>query len=236
MHDAQRVQPEGREGQDASQVEGVVRKHRQSTKGLSAEEKRIRHNRIKKEWRDKNKEKINARARSNRARDPERFKSYGRKAYHKRTPTQRAEIRAKNRDRHREWQAGYYARNRAKCIASQTKYILGRRKVDTAFRLRQKLSTRINIAVQNGYGKKAASTMELIGCTVQELIRHLESQFLPGMTWQNHTYRGWHIDHKRPCASFDLSNADQQRLCFHYTNLRPMWGVDNIRKADKICL
>ncbi len=71
------------------------------------------------------------------------------------------------------------------------------------------------------------------GCTIAELRKHIEAQWLPGMAWANHTQRGWHIDHIRPCASFDFSDLKQIRACFHYTNLRPLWAVDNMRKHAK---
>jgi len=82
--------------------------------------------------------------------------------------------------------------------------------------------------------KKCAKTKQLIGCDVDKLIAHIESQFLTGMSWGNHGTHGWHIDHVLPCASFDMSDPEQQRKCFHYTNLQPLWGPDNIRKGDKI--
>ena len=80
---------------------------------------------------------------------------------------------------------------------------------------------------------KSASTMDLTGCTVEELRHHLETRFADGMSWENYGRNGWHIDHIRPCASFDLTDPEQQRQCFHYTNLQPLWAADNIRKGDK---
>ena len=63
-----------------------------------------------------------------------------------------------------------------------------------------------------------------------ELKAYLELQFTDGMTWEN---RGnWHIDHIRPCASFDLTDPEQQKQCFHYTNLQPLWAADNLAKSD----
>jgi len=77
--------------------------------------------------------------------------------------------------------------------------------------------------------KKAAPTLELLGCeTAGELRDIIESQLTPGMSWNN--YGEWQIDHIRPCASFDLSDPEQQRECFHHTNLQPLWAFDNISK------
>jgi hypothetical protein len=73
--------------------------------------------------------------------------------------------------------------------------------------------------------------MGLIGLSLVEFRAYFESHFLPGMTWENHG--DWHIDHKKPCSKFDLSDPDQQRLCFHYTNLQPLWKIDNLRKGAK---
>lgn len=77
---------------------------------------------------------------------------------------------------------------------------------------------------------KSERTLSLLGCSIAELRSHLEKQFRPGMSWQ--TYGFWHIDHKRPCASFDLADAAQQQECFHYTNLQPLWAVENLQKGD----
>ena len=87
-----------------------------------------------------------------------------------------------------------------------------------------------NVIIANG-SKKAAKTEELLGCTVAEARVHLESQFLRGMTWDNHGE--WHIDHIRPCASFDFSDPQQQKECSHYSNLQPLWAKDNLSKSDK---
>ncbi len=83
-----------------------------------------------------------------------------------------------------------------------------------------------------GNGQKTESTRDLVGCSIQKLVAHIEQQFKHGMTWTNRNE--WHIDHIRPCASFDLSDLEQQRKCFHYGNLQPLWAVDNIRKGAKV--
>ena len=89
------------------------------------------------------------------------------------------------------------------------------------------LRTRVYHALKDN--RKASSTTELLGCSIEECRKHLEDQFEDGMTWENHGE--WHIDHRRPCASFDLVNEEEQRICFHHTNLQPMWGAENLSKS-----
>lgn len=117
-------------------------------------------------------------------------------------------------------------------------YVQERCAADLDFKLRRVLSIRVGAAVRRQGTAKSAKTTDLIGCTVAELRAHLEGQFTAGMTWNNHG-RGpdkWNIDHKIPCSSFDLTNPEQQRACFHFTNLQPLWQPDNMRKGAKLPL
>jgi hypothetical protein len=75
---------------------------------------------------------------------------------------------------------------------------------------------------------KQSTTIELLGCSIEKLKQHLESKFKPGMSWSN--YGKWHIDHIKPCARFDLSKPNEQKKCFHYTNLQPLWAEENLKK------
>jgi hypothetical protein len=81
------------------------------------------------------------------------------------------------------------------------------------------------------HASKALHTMEYVGCSAVFLREHIENQFTEGMTWENQGK--WHIDHIRPCASFDLSKEEERHKCFHYTNLQPLWAHDNLVKGYK---
>lgn len=84
-----------------------------------------------------------------------------------------------------------------------------------------------------GRGKKGRS-IKLIGCTYRELATYIEGLFIPGMSWDRLFDGEIHLDHKKPCAAFDLTIEDQQKLCFHYTNLQPLWAKDNIAKGARL--
>lgn len=103
---------------------------------------------------------------------------------------------------------------------------------DDNFRLRKVLRTRLYKAVTLEY--KSGSAIDMLGCSIDELKEHLEEQFEKGMSWDNYGVCGWEIDHIKPCASFDLTDPEQQAECFHYTNLQPLWELDNKLKSDKI--
>jgi len=118
-------------------------------------------------------------------------------------------------------------------------YKKNRKRIDINYRLRYNLRTRI-WKVLKGITKSEV-TMKLVGCSIKFLRQYLESLFKSGMSWENYgTGRNgkgmqqWHIDHIKPCASFDLSKPSEQRKCFHYTNLQPLWAKENLEKRDKI--
>lgn len=100
-------------------------------------------------------------------------------------------------------------------------------------KIRQRLRRRILYALRVARVQKRNSTLELTGCSAQELQKYIASKFQPGMTWDALMRGQIHIDHIRPCSSFDLTNLEQQKKCFHYTNLQPLWAKDNIMKSNK---
>ena len=105
-----------------------------------------------------------------------------------------------------------------------------RRANDVQYKLRETLQCRLNQCLKKQNTSKVDKALKLVGCSLIELKSYIEQLWLPGMTWDNHTNYGWHIDHIKPCASFDLRDPEQQKQCFHYTNLQPLWYKDNISK------
>jgi hypothetical protein len=103
---------------------------------------------------------------------------------------------------------------------------------DIQYRLTVNLRGRLQKCLR-GTVKKSEKTLAMLGCSLAQLIQHLESLFQPGMSWDNWGLYGWHIDHIRPCASFDLTDPEQQKACFHWSNLQPLWAVENILKGAR---
>ena len=115
--------------------------------------------------------------------------------------------------------------------AERKRYKVKRFKNDINFRILHRLRARILLVLKGK--KKLESSLNLLGCSPEYLKQHLELSFKDGMSWDNYGIRGWHIDHIRPCASFDLSSLEQQKECFHYSNLQALWWYENLEKSDK---
>ena len=152
-----------------------------------------------------------------------------------------------------------YLRNRDKYLLQAKEHASKNKKSRNAYlikyyntrpeaKLIKNLRNRTNIFIKQAGVQKTSSSSKLLGCTGKEAREYIESQFTKGMTWGNYGLDGWTIDHILPCTSFNIADPDQQKLCFHYTNLRPLWNttaiaisygedfsyVGNIEKNNKI--
>jgi hypothetical protein len=112
-------------------------------------------------------------------------------------------------------------------------YLRRRSKEDRQFAASRSIRCRIYNCLKKGW--KSGSTVELLGCSVEQCLARIESQFTAGMSWANwgqgRDNSTWHIDHIIPVTAFDTDTAEGQKLAFHHTNLQPMWGSDNIKKG-----
>ncbi|MFH0805963.1 MAG: hypothetical protein V1901_03760 [Patescibacteria group bacterium] len=161
-----------------------------------------------------------------------------------------------NRDKILKYHREYYFKNKKLILEKQKKYaILNKEerkkyikqyqknhKKERNLRTRERYKKDINFKLRCYLGKRMVSalkgetknetTLNLLGCSLEFIKQHLESKFKPGMSWKN--YGKWHIDHIKPCASFDLSKSEEQQKCFHYSNLQPLWAKDNMIKGDRL--
>jgi hypothetical protein len=176
--------------------------------------------------------------------DPERQKQYFRDRYlrYKRSLESRGKIfrakRPKAKSR-KEWES----RKRITALASMKRrrekvrqYETVRYKQNPQVKLAKCARAAIRRALQRMAlgAKKVDSSLGVLGCTIEQLQAHIQSQFQVGMAWNNYGYRGWHVDHIRPLSSFNLFDPEEQKIAFSYRNLQPLWAADNMRKGRKV--
>lgn len=134
-----------------------------------------------------------------------------------------------------EYSKKWNLKNKDKVLRSNFIRNKNRFKNDINYRILIQIRNRIRQAFRvNRNYKKQNKTINLLGCTILQLKQYLEKQFKEGMSWENHSIFGWHIDHIIPCSSFDLSKKEEQEKCFHYSNLQPLWAYENWSKNKKI--
>ena len=159
-----------------------------------------------------------------------------------------AKYYAENKERIKVVGAAYYQKNKV-AISERTKVYLAnggyalqykryneRIATDPSFKVKENLRSRMRQAVKGN--NKSASTLELLGCTPEELRAHLESQFRPEMRWETYGKdKGeytWVIDHRVPICAFDMLEPEEQRKAFHYTNLQPLFELENLQKGARL--
>jgi hypothetical protein len=168
-----------------------------------------------------------------------KFLNYNNKKYYLKNKEKILEICKKYREKFKL----EYKRYNKKYRKLHKREINSKRKIrlanDMSFKIKCNLRCRLYKVLKGRI--KSSTVYILIGCSIEKLKQHLQSQFKLGMNWSNygtgHNGKGmqqWHIDHIRPCASFDLTKESEQKKCFHYTNLQPLWAEINLRKKDKI--
>lgn len=175
-----------------------------------------------KRWSEANPDRVKASDANSRENNRERRRQSYREHVDKDPELYRAKRRkwsAKNRERLNEKRRNLLAKNPSRRLSDQLRSRL-------AGKLRRELTGKT----------KAGSAVTDLGCTLAELKSHLETQFLPEMSWGNwgKGTEKWQIDHIIPLASFDLTDREQFKIACHYTNLQPLWHEDNIKKSDKV--
>lgn len=125
----------------------------------------------------------------------------------------------------------YRQENKLK-IAKQKKEWSIKNKNNLEYKIAKNLRRRIHHVLKDNY--KSDNTISLLGCSINEFKSYLELLFEDGMTWDNYGLYGWHIDHIIPCYIFDLSDSEQQKECFHFSNMRPLWAKDNLTRSKSI--
>jgi hypothetical protein len=132
----------------------------------------------------------------------------------------------------RTTQQRYRLKHKDKIAVVRRAYFHRKLETDIQYKLMWLLRARVMIAIKQQLGNKAYKTIELLGCSPQEAREHIEKQFTEGMSWETHG-KFWEIDHIKCVATFDLTKPEEQKKCFHYTNLQPLIFIENRRKQPK---
>lgn len=240
--------------------EGRTRRRSPRAAGsVSSEQKRIESRRRLSEWNDAHPESEKERRKNYVARHPERLRAT-QSCYNssENGKTTRAIWRKNNPEKTKMWQARYHASDRGKRMmatwrkvnadklkARSSRFWKANPEKRRAMWRRQglrrystphgKLMVNARNRLRSVFAllgmKKPVSTLKLTGCNWSQLKTHIESQFKAGMSWENYGIHGWHVDHKKPIASFDLTDESQLRECFHFSNLQPLWAIENLKKG-----
>lgn len=143
------------------------------------------------------------------------------------------EYRRINKEQVNATSRAWYKKNKTYVIKYKSVYKKNRLKTDINFKLSVSLRDRLNKAIKNN--QKAGSAVKDLGCSIEYFKLYLQKLFQPGMNWENHGFgKGkWHIDHKFPLSSFNLSDRKQFLKACHYTNLQPLWHLDNLVKGNR---
>ena len=185
----------------------------------------------KKAWREANKEKIALQTKAYYESNKEKIKAYKKdwaKDNKEKLALKRKAYLEANKEKRKAYGKLWREANKGKIALYRRAYEKNKRKNDAVFKLEYNLRTRTNNALRSANAYKNERFCDLLGCTIAEAYAYIESLFTNGMTWDN-----IHIDHIRPCASFDLSKESERKKCFNYKNLAPLFAEDNLAKGAK---
>jgi hypothetical protein len=160
---------------------------------------------------------------------------YGKKHYQQNKETHRekmAEHYLLNKDIYRQNNQKYRKDNKLKIMKDANDYVKRKRSEDLLFKLKHNIRSRVKEYLKTKNITTKNRTFDFVCCTPQELKEHLEKKFISGMSWDNYGLYGWHIDHIIP-LSYAKNEEELYKLC-HFTNLQPMWAIENIKKGSKI--
>ena len=146
----------------------------------------------------------------------------------------KSENKLKRKEDKRRYQKDYRKDydKRPEVVASRNNQRKIRIKTDIQYRIASCLRSRLSSAIKDN--QKTGSAVRDLGCSINFFKNYLESKFTEGMTWENHGMYGWHIDHITPMSAFDLTDREQLLKACHYTNMQPLWAIDNLQKGAKV--
>jgi len=124
--------------------------------------------------------------------------------------------------------------NKEKIKEVKRVYQKEKRHTDPIYKLISNFRTAIYTVLKENKLDKYSNYFNMVGYSAEQLKEHLEKRFKDDMSWEN--YGEWHIDHIKPISSFTFETCDDEQFkeCWSLENLQPMWGIENIKKGNKI--
>lgn len=179
---------------------------------------------------DKSREYERNKARKLHAANPDKIRSRQRRYYSKNKERMRQianDARAKNltkfRNRDKARRNKVYQRKKERWHS------------DPVYKLGMQLRHSLYRSLRRKSVNKTCSALKLLGCSIDNFVIYIESQFDVGMNWSNwgNGEGSWHLDHIVPIALFDISKESHRQRCFHFSNMRPLWAAENLKKNAK---
>jgi hypothetical protein len=222
----------------------IIKKRKKAWSEKNKERLRIK----RKKYRKEHKEALYWANKNYREKNAERVQTRKKRWYEenkKRLLHKGQQYQAENKERILKQKKEYYINHKDECRQRMKQYRIknkkninksrvDQRKADPIKKMEHSLKNRLLKVLRESGIKKDIRSRELFGANREFIWNYLESQFKEGMTRENHGAKGWHIDHIKPCSSFNLADPEQQKICFHYTNLQPLWWWENLAKGSKI--
>jgi hypothetical protein len=153
------------------------------------------------------------------------------KKWRKLNPDKSNDIYARYRktDKRKKVVKKWYENNKIKTRDYRNKRYLK----DASFNILIKLRARIGHEIRHCNTNKVYKTKKLLGCNFEYLKYYFISMFTDNMSWADFLSGKIHIDHIIPCYLYYLNSLEEQKKCFNYRNIRPLWAKDNLSKNNK---
>jgi hypothetical protein len=176
---------------------------------------------VRRAWRENNPDKIKAQKKRHYWKHRDRLLAKKKAEHRPLTEKQKFQIKA--------WNEANPDRIREKARLRMKK----RWASDPEFRIMSVLGCRLRDALKRQRTSKKNRTLALLGCSIVSFKTFIATKFKPGMSWDNYgSY--WELDHIIPCALFDLTKEEHQKVCFHFSNYQPLSGHENSSKSDRL--
>jgi len=203
---------------------------------MTDEERKENRKEYQRNYQKANREKLAEKARKHYAANPEKAKEYSIKYYEdnrEKLIQDTAKWRAANPEKSKASSLKYYEANRKKRIESSVKWLAKKRKEgDPVYLMAGRVRARMHMALREKGFRKGSTTEKTLGCSWKQFTKHIESQFADGMSWDNRSE--WHLDHILPLSC--ATTIEGLEKLSHYTNIRPLWAAENLRKSDNLVL